>query len=363
VNARPASPRSLRRLSALCAAALVALAVALPAASAAAADDTTDVNWTVRTESNDFGSDRTNYGYTIDPGGTVTDGIVVANHGQEPVDLKVYAADGFTSEDGALSLVVAGEESRAVGAWITPGQESLTLGPGETASIPFTVSIPDNATPGDYAGGIVTSLTVPDAATGVNVDRRLGIRVNLRVGGALAPALAVENLSVSWNGALNPFAGGDATVTYTLHNTGNAAISADPASTVGGVFGLLAVDAPQADAAPELLPGESVTQTVVVPNVPPLFALLASTTVTPVVTDAAGSRSPIAEVSASAVGLAVPWTLLVIVALIAVALVLVLRRRGRNKAEAQQREDARVSEAVAQALEEERAKSTVGAAD
>ncbi|MGN6218622.1 MAG: WxL protein peptidoglycan domain-containing protein [Microbacterium sp.] len=363
MNARPASLRSRRRISALCAAALVALAVALPTASAAAADDSTDVNWTVRTESNDFGSDRTNYGYTIDPGGTVTDGIVVANHGQEPVDLKVYAADGFTSDDGALSLVVAGEESKAVGAWITPGQETLTLGPGETASIPFTVSIPDNATPGDYAGGIVTSLTVPDAQTGVNVDRRLGIRVNLRVGGDLAPALAVENLSVSWNGGLNPFAGGDATVTYTLHNTGNAAISADPASTVGGVFGLLAVDAPDADAAPELLPGESVTQTVVVPNVPPLFALLASTTVTPVVTDAAGSRSPIAEVSASAVGLAVPWTLLVIVALIAVALVLVLRRRGRNKAEAQQREDARVSEAVAQALEEERAKSTVGAAD
>jgi hypothetical protein len=363
VNARPASLRSLRRISALCAAALVALAVALPAASAAAADDSTDVNWTVRTESNDFGSDRTNYGYTIDPGGTVTDGIVVANHGQEPVDLKVYAADGFTSDDGALSLVVAGEESKAVGAWITPGQETLTLGPGETASIPFTVSIPDNATPGDYAGGIVTSLTVPDADTGVNVDRRLGIRVNLRVGGDLAPALAVENLSVSWNGGLNPLAGGDATVTYTLHNTGNAAISADPASTVGGVFGLLAVDAPHADAAPELLPGESLTQTVVVPNVPPLFALLASTTATPVVTDAAGSRSPIAEVTASAVGLAVPWTLLVIVALIAVALVLVLRRRGRNKAEAQQREDARVSEAVAQALEEERAKSTVGAAD
>lgn len=362
MNARPASPRSRRRISALCAAAVVALAVALPAASAAA-DDATDVNWTVRTESNDFGSDRTNYGYTIDPGGTVTDGIVVANHGQEPVDLKVYAADGFTSDDGALSLVVAGEESKAVGAWITPGQETLTLGPGETASIPFTVSIPDNATPGDYAGGIVTSLTVPDADTGVNVDRRLGIRVNLRVGGDLAPALAVENLSVSWNGGLNPFAGGDATVTYTLHNTGNAAISADPASAVSGVFGLLAVDAPQADAAPELLPGESVTRTVVVPNVPPLFALLASTTVTPVVTDAAGSRSPIAEVSASAVGLAVPWTLLVIVALIAVALVLVLRRRGRNKAEAQQREDARVSEAVAQALEVERAKSTVGAAD
>jgi len=365
VNARPASPRPRRHVSALCAAALVALALVLPAApaSAADADGTDDVNWTVRTESNNFGSDRTNYGYTIDPGGSVTDGIVVANHGDEPVDLKVYAADGFTSEDGALSLVVAGEESTAVGAWITPEQESVTVAPGATASIPFTVSIPGNATPGDYAGGIVTSLTVPDAETGVNVDRRLGIRVNLRVGGDLAPALAIEDLSVSWNGGLNPFAGGDATVTYTLHNTGNAAISAAAATKVGGVFGLLAADASEADAVPELLPGESLTQTVVVPDVPALFALIGSTTVTPLVTDAAGSRSPIAEVSASGVGLAVPWMLLVILALIAAAVVLVLRRRARTKAEAQQREDARVSEAVAHALEEERAKAPVGAAD
>ncbi|MFD4957661.1 WxL protein peptidoglycan domain-containing protein [Microbacterium sp. NPDC058389] len=367
MNARPASPRPRRRLSALGAAALVALALALPAAPASAATDgaagTDDVNWTVRTESNNFGSDRTSYGYTIDPGGSVTDGIVVANHGQEPVDLKVYAADGFTSEDGALSLVVAGEESTAVGAWISADEESVTVGPGETASIPFTVSIPDDATPGDYAGGIVTSLTVPDAETGVNVDRRLGIRVDLRVGGELAPSLAVEDLSVSWNGGLNPFAGGDATVTYTLHNTGNAAIAAATAAKVGGVFGLLAVDAPAADAVPELLPGESLTQTVVVPDVPALFALIGSTTVTPLVTDAAGSRSPIAEVSASAVGLAVPWMLLIILALVAAAVVLVLRRRGRTKAEAQEREDARISEAVAQALEEERAKAPVGAAD
>jgi hypothetical protein len=360
VNARPASPRPRHRVRALCAAVAAALAIALPAAPALAADD---VNWTVRTESNNFGADRTNYGYTIDPGGSVADGIVVANHGQQPVELKVYAADGFTSDEGSLSLVVAGEKSKAVGAWITPSEETVTLAAGETASIPFTVRIPDDATPGDYAGGIVTSLTVPDAETGVNVDRRLGIRVNLRVGGELAPALAVEGLTVSWNGGLNPFAGGDATLTYTLHNTGNAAISAGSASTVGGVFGLFATAAPAPDAIAELLPGESVTQTVVVPNVAPLFALLASTTVTPVVTDAAGSRSPIAEVSATGAGIAVPWMLLVILVLVAAAIVIVLRRRGRSKAEAQQREDARVTEAVEKALEQERAKAPVGASD
>jgi len=348
------------------AAVLAALVIALPAAPASAADaadSADDVNWTVRTDSNDFGSDRTSYSYAIDPGSTLTDGIVVANRGQEPIDLEVYAADGFTSDDGALSLVLADDESTGVGAWITPAQETVTVAPGATASIPFTVAIPDNATPGDYAGGLVTSLTVPDAATGVNVDRRLGIRVDLRVGGELAPALAVEDMSVSWDGGLNPFAGGDATVTYTLHNTGNATVSADPASTVSGVFGLLATDAPAADAIPELLPGESRTVTVVVPNVPPLFALIGTTAVTPLVTDAAGSRSPIAEVTATGVAPAVPWMLLIILVLIAAAVVLFLRRRARRKVAAQQAEDARVDEAVAKALEDERAKTPVGAAD
>lgn len=368
MNARSAHSPLLHRARTAGAALLAALVflLVLPAAPASAADagDTADdVNWTVRTDSNDFGSDRTNYSYAIDPGSTLTDGIVVANRGEEPIDLEVYAADGFTTQDGALSLVLADEKSTGVGAWITPGQETVTVAPGATASIPFTVSIPEDATPGDYAGGLVTSLTVPDAATGVNVDRRLGIRVDLRVGGELAPALAVEDLSVSWDGGLNPFAGGDATVTYTLHNTGNATISADPASTVGGVFGLLATQAPAADPIPELLPGESRTVTVVVPNVPPLFAVIATTTVTPLVTDAAGSRSPIAEVSATAVGPAVPWMLLLILALIAVAAVLVWRGRARRKVAAQEAEEARVSEAVAKALEEERAKAAVGATD
>ncbi len=36
--------------------------------------------------------------------------------------------------------------------------------------VPFTVEVPENATPGDYAGGIVTSLVEPDATQGINVD-------------------------------------------------------------------------------------------------------------------------------------------------------------------------------------------------
>ncbi len=68
--------------------------------------------------------------------------------------------------------------------------------PGKTAQVPFKVSVPENATPGDYVGGILTTLTQADQAEGINVDRRLGIRIKLRVGGELKPNLAIENLHV-----------------------------------------------------------------------------------------------------------------------------------------------------------------------
>lgn len=338
-------------------AALAVLTFAVPAQAA----DGDEVTWTVRTASNNLGAERTNYTYTVDPGGSVSDAVTIANHGDEPLDLKVYAADGFTSDDGQLSLLVGGEPSHAIGSWIVPQQDTVTVAAGETISVPFTLSIPENATPGDYAGGVVTSLSAPEAQNGVTVDRRLGIRVNLRVGGELAPSLAVENMSVTWNGGLNPFAGGDASVTYTLHNTGNATIAAHPAARVGGVFGIFGTDASPAQDVPALLPGESWTQTVSAPGVPAVFALIATASVVPVVTDASGSTTPLEAVTGQAVGAAVPWTLLVIVLLVAAAVFLLLRSRSRRSVAAQQRADARVEDAVARALAEERAKAGAGA--
>ncbi|MFF3753024.1 WxL protein peptidoglycan domain-containing protein [Streptomyces sp. NPDC002018] len=328
---------------------LLALATAgLSAGPALAADG--DVTWTVRTAANSYGDDRSSFSYAVNPGGQLKDAMVVANHGTSPLELAVYAADGYTTDTGQLDLLTKGTRSVGVGAWVRARSGSVVVKPGKSVEVPFTVGVPANATPGDYVGGILTSLKQSDEAEGINVDRRLGIRVKLRVSGELRPALAVEDLHVDYAGTFDPFATGDATVTYTIHNTGNAILSARQAVSVSGPFGWLRAEAGDIAPPPELLPGEKWKVKVPVHGVAPGVSLAATATLTPVLTEASGSTTPLKPVEATAHGWAVPWTLLLLVVVLVAVVVgaLVLRRRGRVRRAL--REDARVQDAVEQAL-------------
>lgn len=327
---------------------LAALAFGTSTGPARAAEG--DVTWTVRTAANDYGEDRSSFGYAVNPGGAAEDALVVANHGTDPLNLAVYAADGFTTEKGQLDLLTEGKKSRSIGSWVRAGRKSVRIAPGKSAEIPFTVKVPDNATPGDYVGGILTSLKQADDTEGIAVDRRLGIRIKLRVSGALRPALAVEDVHVDYRGSANPFARGDATVTYSLHNTGNALLSGTQKVTLNGPFGTLSTDAGTVAAPPELLPGERWKVTVPVHDVTPALRLTATVAVTPLVTDAAGSTTALDPVRTTAHGWAVPWTLLLLLVLVlgaaAAGFVLVRRARVRRA----RHEEERVREAVEQAL-------------
>ncbi|WP_327173903.1 DUF916 domain-containing protein [Streptomyces sp. NBC_01335] len=343
-------PAGLVRAGALVLFTVLALA-GVSTAPARAADDG-DVTWTVRTAANDFGADRSSFGYSVNPGGKTKDAMVVANHGTTALTLAVYAADGFTTEKGQLDLLTREKKSRSIGAWVRAARETVTVAPGRSAEVPFTVTVPAGATPGDYVGGILTSLKQPDEAEGIAVDRRLGIRIRLRVSGALRPALAVEDVHVSYAGSAGPFAQGDATVTYSLHNTGNAVLSGTQKVAVSGPFGMFSTDAGAVAAPPELLPGERWKVTVPVHGVTPAYRLAATVTVTPVLTDAAGSTTALKPVRATAHGLAVPWTLTLLVVLVLAAIVAAVAWTRRGRVRRKRLEDERVREAVDRALRE-----------
>ncbi|MDT0440516.1 MULTISPECIES: WxL protein peptidoglycan domain-containing protein [Streptomyces] len=351
----PAPLRGRARLATLIRAVVPTLLAALAFTGVATAPATAadgDVTWTVRTAANGYGKDRSSFSHAVNPGGRIEDAMVVANHGKDPLRLTVYAADGYTTGKGQLDLLTEEKRSTGVGAWVRPGKSAVTVAPGRTAEIPFTVTVPRDATPGDHVGGILTSLRQADDTEGIAVDRRLGIRVKLRVSGALRPALAVERPHVDYHGTADPFGQGDATVTYTLHNTGNAMLSGAQQVTLTGPFGTLRTDAGAIAAPPELLPGERWTVTVPVHGVTPALRLTATVTVTPAITDAAGSTTSLPPVEATVTGWAVPWTLVLALLCLASAATAVFLLRRRGRARRAEREDALVRDAVERALHE-----------
>jgi hypothetical protein len=295
-------------------------------AGPAAADD--DVPWEVKTTANSFGSNRPNYSYTLPRGGQLEDGFVVVNHGTTPLDLAVYPADAFTTDAGRLDLLGADTKSKDVGAWVQADRDHVTVRPGQSVEVPFRIMVPASARAGDHLGGIVTSLTQADKTQGADVDRRLAIRIRLRVSGELKPGLSVEDLKVHYSGTVNPFGKGDATVTYTIHNTGNAILAARQAAWLSGPFGRLQVHSGQMNDSPQLLPGDTWKVSVPLRGVTPALRLTGTVAVVPLLTDAAGSTGPLSPVETKTHALTIPWTLLLI-GLCGLVVVLAFRHRRR----------------------------------
>ncbi|MEV0676053.1 DUF916 domain-containing protein [Actinosynnema sp. NPDC050436] len=321
--------------------------VAAPGAAAAQTQD--PVTWGVRPAAGtDHGDNRPNYSYTAEPGSTVRDAVAVANHGDRPISLLLYAADGFTTASGQLDLRPRAEKPSGLGAWVTPAQSQVEIPARSAVEVPFTIAVPADAGPGDHSGGIVTSLAVPEQSGGVSVDRRLGTRIHLRVAGEAKPVLAIGDLSVDYRGSANPIGSGSATVRFRVSNTGNLRMSAEQEVSVEGLFGLGGRQ--QALTVPELLPGAHLDFTVEVEEVAPFVRLDATVRLAPRVEGSAGTANPEA-VTATASAWAVPWSALLVLVLL-VGLFSVWRWRTRRRGATT---DRRIAEAVEEALRADRA--------
>ncbi|PPG40030.1 WxL protein peptidoglycan domain-containing protein [Pseudoclavibacter sp. RFBA6] len=313
--------------SVVVAASLLALLSSL-APTAAHADTTQPPAWSIDTVDGDRGSGRANFSYEVNPGDVITDSISVTNTGQGALTLTIYAADAFTTATGAVDILESGEASVDAGLWVAPGAGSISLEPGASADVPFTLTVPADATPGDHSAAIVASLLPADSDDQVKVERRLGLRIDMRVSGALAPTAEIRSLDTGWSAAgFNPFGGGTTTVSYELVNTGNVRLASMEDLRLSGIGGSSPVVLTGADV-PELLPGSSVTVTRALSTgaVGPLSGTL-TLYLQPM---DAFTDVPVA-VTAELSAFALPWSLVVllVVLLLAVAAVIfwVWRRR------------------------------------
>ncbi|MFI8106242.1 DUF916 domain-containing protein [Streptomyces sp. NPDC086023] len=191
-----------------------------------------------------------------DPGGRVDDRVTVTNRTAAPLTFRLYAADAYnTARDGGFAVRGADEPRTGVGAWTRLSRERVTVPPRSAVTVPFSLTLPDRAEPGDHPGAIVAldERTVP-GGRGLGVRQAVAARVHLRVSGPTEPALAVEGLGVRQDGDT-------AEVSYTLRNLGNVTLHPRARLVARGVLSGRLVDRRITALPADLLPGQSVRLT------------------------------------------------------------------------------------------------------
>ncbi|MEV7345686.1 hypothetical protein [Streptomyces sp. NPDC093544] len=260
------------------------------------------------------------------PGTVLQDSVSVLNPGAEPVTVRLRGADADNTADGGFTIR---QKSADAGAWInfagetdgrrTPVASVSVRVPAHTrADVPFTLSVPAGAAPGDHPGAIVAS---------GDGGRSSAVRVQLRVDGPALSALTVEHVTVH--------AG---RISYELVNRGTTVLTPKLTVHADGALGKVLDRAPRTLPL-ELLPGRRVTLSEPWRDTPALDSVDVRLTVTA----AGGARD-----TASASVRFVPWGAVAGVgaALVAAAALLLVRRHRRRPTGGERRLGRRVPGAV-----------------
>ncbi len=333
--------RSRLRAALVALATVVGAAVLTVTATPVSADEAAAVSWSV-TPADASGPDgRVAIEHSLDAGATIDDHFAVRNLGADTVTFRVAAADGFYTRNGRFDMLPSDQESVDAGTWITL-PESVTVEPGGTVVVPFTISVPENAEPGDHAAGIAASVLSVKQGEGaeVGVESRVGFRVMTRVTGELAPAFSAQNVRTDYRTSWNPLEPGRIDVSFDVVNDGNTRLE------VGGVLDLAGQQVPfpdESEGRQEILPGERRTFSLVVDQVWPLFAFPGEIALAPSVTTADGQSTDVAPAATPLFTWAIPWPQLLVLAGLALIITALVWRRGRSAR--------RVEELVRQARE------------
>ncbi|MBF9073276.1 COG1470 family protein [Streptacidiphilus fuscans] len=207
------------------------------------------------------------------PGRTLSDHVSVENLGTKPITFQLHGT-------------MAG-----VGSWLTLATTKLTVPPRTRADIPFTLSLPVTAEPGDHPGTITVVPTTAQPGSGA-----VAVRIYLSVTGVSLPALAVTSVTVRGS-----------SLHYTLTNQGNVTLHPRVEMTESGWFGSV-YHRPLTDTGRDLLPGQSVRLTQALPGP----ALVDNVSIAVKATDSATG----ATANGSLGYLVLPWALVLLLVLV-----------------------------------------------
>lgn len=124
--------------------------------------------------------------------GSVLDRRVLVSNGSDKVQrYRLDPVDGLTGTTSGTVYANREDRNDATATWLTPSVRQVTLAPGESRRIPFRVSVPETARPGDHVGGLAFQDSVETTAkSNLSVTQVVRIVVGVRIivpGGSPGP--------------------------------------------------------------------------------------------------------------------------------------------------------------------------------
>lgn len=206
------------------------------------------------------------------PGSVLEDRLALTNPTARPLTLRLRGAAAYNTSTGAFAVRPGADP------WFALASADVRIPPRTRAEVPFAVTVPAGAAPGDHPAALVAS----------GGGRQARVRVQVRVAGPVLPALTVEDVSVDKGRSL---------IRYALVNRGNTTLAPSLAVRADGLFGQ-PLRRPARPLPVELLPGQRVELTEPWRHPPALDRVEVRLTVT-----AAGA----ARSGATASAVFVPW--------------------------------------------------------
>jgi hypothetical protein len=158
--------------------------------------------------------------HTIKQGQTIDDKVLVANRSDKEQTVLVYAVDATPTNTGSFSCKQRVEKLEDAGGWIKLAANEVTLGPGKSDIVDFTITAPAKADVGEHNACIAFEAKEDEGEVSGNlrIRTRSAVRVALTIPGQLHREVGVDSYKVAQEGSLQRY-------TLTLKNVGN--VSAD----------------------------------------------------------------------------------------------------------------------------------------
>jgi hypothetical protein len=135
--------------------------------------------------------------YTVNPGDSVEDFVLLVNNGKADVVVNLRPNDGIVTQDGTFTMAPNNVENVMVGKWIEFKENRYTIPASKSLKVPFKVSIPKDIKSGEYLGGMsVTELPKDESTATVAVQTRMANAMYIVVKGDLSLKTEARDLNI-----------------------------------------------------------------------------------------------------------------------------------------------------------------------